>query len=164
MQISSPNFLGRLLASQTEQNDTFCIMCFGLFLTSLVAATIIPFSSEAALVGALAFGADPITCLIVASAGNCTGASLNYIAGLKGIRWVLQRIFRFDQERLERFEERYRKQTILFLLGSWLPVVGDPITAYLGVVRCPFWKFAIFVFGTRTLRYVAIYALYALST
>ena len=45
---------------------------FGLFLTSFLAATVIPIASEA-LIAMLSMGYHPIVCLFCASAGNTLG-------------------------------------------------------------------------------------------
>ena len=42
----------------------------GLFLSALVAGSILPFSSEAVLAVLVQMGADPVICLVSASVGN----------------------------------------------------------------------------------------------
>jgi len=49
----------------------------GLFFTAFLAATLLPFSSEAALVAALAAGMDKTVALVSASAGNLLAVSFN---------------------------------------------------------------------------------------
>jgi membrane protein YqaA with SNARE-associated domain len=135
-------------------------MYLALFWMSLLGATIVPFSSEAALTGCLALGYDPFLCLLVASLGNCAGATLNYVAGRNGIVWIVEKVFKFDKEKKKRYWNKFQTHSYLFLLASWLPIVGDPITVFLGVIKIPFPRFALFVYGTRTLRYYAVYLAY----
>ena len=52
-----------------------------LFITSFIAATIVPASSAAILVAALAVGASPIPSLIACSIGNSLGCAANYWLG-----------------------------------------------------------------------------------
>ena len=51
----------------------FEIGFLGLFLTSFLAATVIPIASEAFLIAMLSMGYHPIVCLFCASAGNTLG-------------------------------------------------------------------------------------------
>ncbi len=52
-----------------------------LFFTSFIAATIVPASSSAILLAALAAGAQPIPALIACSIGNSLGCAANYWIG-----------------------------------------------------------------------------------
>ena len=135
-------------------------MYVSLFFVSLLSATMIPLSSEAALVGALALGLDPLELLVVASLGNCIGVTINYFLGKYGITYFIEKIFKFNDEKLNRYQDKYKKYNYLFLLSSWLPIVGDPITVYLGIVKCNFVKFSLFVYTTRVIRYVVIILTY----
>ena len=62
----------------------FEIGFLGLFLTSFLAATVIPIASEAFLIAMLSMGYHPIVCLFCATAGNTLGGWLNYFIGLMG--------------------------------------------------------------------------------
>ena len=55
-----------------------------LFLLAFLAATILPFSSEAAFAGALYGGMTPLLALVVASFGNVLAIVVNYGLG----RWL----------------------------------------------------------------------------
>lgn len=135
-------------------------MYVSLFFVSLLSATMIPMSSEAALVGALALGLDPFEVLFAASLGNCIGVTINYFLGLYGITYFIEKIFKFDDKKLHTYQDKYRKYNYLFLLASWLPIIGDPITLYLGIVKCNFVKFSLFVYTTRIIRYIVIIMAY----
>lgn len=135
-------------------------MYISLFFISLLSATMIPISSEAALLGALALGGDQSTLLLIASLGNCTGVTINYLLGLYGVKYFIDKVFKFDEIKMNKFNAKYKKYNYLFFLASWLPIIGDPITIYLGLVKCNFAKFALFVYTTRILRYVVIIMAY----
>ena len=62
----------------------FEIGYIGLFLTSFFAATIIPVSSEAFLIIMLTLGYDPLSSILISTAGNTIGGWLNYIIGRIG--------------------------------------------------------------------------------
>ncbi len=132
-----------------------------LFFTAWLAATILPFSSEAAFTAALLAGYDPLACIVTASLGNCAGASTNYVIGRQGGLLFARRFHGLDDHRLAAYHARFARAERVFMLCSWLPVVGDPITLYLGLVRVPFGRFAAFVFTPRVARYVVIAAVTA---
>jgi len=132
-------------------------MYLALLVTSFVAATIVPLSSEVIFVAAIHFGYSPWLCIALAGLGNCAGTALNYIGGRYGGTYLVERWLKFDQQRLETYARKHKHYGVVFLLASWLPIVGDPITIYAGLVRWPFAQFAGIVFSTRVLRYVLIY-------
>ena len=56
----------------------------GLFLSALLAGSILPFSSELVLTVLVQMGADPTVCLISASIGNTIGGLICYWLGYLG--------------------------------------------------------------------------------
>jgi membrane protein YqaA with SNARE-associated domain len=129
----------------------------GLFFSALVAATIIPMQSEAVLVGLLATSEQPAMMLIlVATVGNVLGAVINwwlgrYLLNFRGKRW-----FPSSQSQIARAQIWYRRYGRWTLLGSWLPLVGDPITVVAGVMREPLISFLLLVSFTKALRYLLL--------
>lgn len=126
----------------------------GLFLAAFLAATVLPFSSEAALVGALAAGVPVGPALVVASVGNTLACALNYGLGW----WLGERMRpRLESSRGGRAALRWSERWGAWaLLASWLPVVGDPLTIVAGLARVRPWLFAVIVPALRVARYVAI--------
>jgi membrane protein YqaA with SNARE-associated domain len=124
---------------------------WGLGVAAFLGATLVPVSSEVAVVAALKMGLPPWQVFISASIGNALGASLNYILG-----WLFSgRI----EERLQagkagrkalRWTQKYGKWS---LLGSWLPIVGDPLCLAAGLFRVDFLFFVLVGIGTRVTRY-----------
>ena len=53
----------------------------GLFVVCFLAATILPLTSEGALIVFLALNFDPFICMVVASLGNIIGGTTNYGLG-----------------------------------------------------------------------------------
>lgn len=124
---------------------------WGLAVVAFLGATLVPVSSEVAVVAALKMGLPPWQVLLSASIGNALGASLNYVLG----RLFSGRI----EERLQssragrnalRWTHRYGKWS---LLGSWLPIVGDPLCLAAGLFRVEFPFFVLVGIGTRIARY-----------
>ena len=128
----------------------------GLFLASFLAATILPFSSEAVLVAMVLGGWSGQSLLVVASVGNTLGGLTNYAIG----RWIPERklvkrlgIEPDKAERWRSFAQRYGAWGALL---CWLPVIGDPIALALGVFRTNFIWTAVLMFVGKMLRYAVI--------
>ena len=128
----------------------------GLFAAAFLAATLLPAQSEAVLVGLLfADRYSVVMLLAVASAGNVLGSCVNYWVGrlLAGTRYV----HRFVSERqLGRAEAWYRRYGRWSLLASWVPLIGDPLTAVAGTLREPFATFLALVTIAKVGRYLVL--------
>ena len=131
-----------------------------LFITSFLAATILPLSSEVVLAGLLAATTEPWWLLIaLASLGNILGSSTNWVIG-RGLATARSHPrFPIDQRRLDKAEGWYRRWGCWSLLLSWVPVIGDPLTIAAGFLREPFWIFLILVSIAKVGRYLAIAAI-----
>jgi membrane protein YqaA with SNARE-associated domain len=128
----------------------------GLFATALIAATILPMQSEAALAGLLLAGYSPALLLVVASAGNILGAVINWMLG-RGIERFRDRAwFPVGPDALERAQRWYQRYGKWSLLLSWMPIVGDPLTLLAGVLREPFPTFLLLVTIAKVGRYIAV--------
>lgn len=128
----------------------------GLFLASFLAATILPFSSEAVL-AALALGPwSSVSLLVVASVGNTLGGLTNYAIG----RWIPQgtvlRWFRIDPVQGERWRVLVQQRGAWAALLCWMPVIGDAIALALGLFRAPFVPSALLMGLGKALRYAVV--------
>lgn len=129
----------------------------GLFASALLAATIVPFSSEA-LLGALLVAGEhhPVGLLIAASVGNTLGSVVNWGLGRFCLLWQDRRWFPVGPARLERASRWFARYGVWSLLLAWLPVVGDPLTLAAGVLRVRFALFLLLVAVGKTGRYLAV--------
>jgi membrane protein YqaA with SNARE-associated domain len=133
------------------------IAYLGLFTSALIAATVLPMQSEAVLVGLLTAGTSSVTVLlIVATTGNVLGAVINWCLGRFILRWRERRWFPASDRQLARAEGWYRRYGRWSLLGSWLPVVGDPLTIVAGILREPLIPFLILVTLAKGSRYLVL--------
>lgn len=133
---------------------------FTLFMAALVAATILPAQSEAVLVGLILKGGHPVWLLVaVASLGNILGSIINWILGRGIERFRDRRWFPIRQQALERAQGWYRRYGKWSLLGSWLPIIGDPLTVVAGVMREPLPVFILLVAIAKTVRYAVLAAI-----
>ena len=131
----------------------------GLFIAAFVAATLLPMQSEAALVAALLAGAWPPWLLVaVAGLGNVLGSLVNWGLGLGIDRFRDRPWFPVSPAALDRAGAWYRRFGKWSLLGSWLPIVGDPLTVVAGVLREPLPVFLALVTLAKVGRYLALAA------
>lgn len=129
----------------------------GLFVACLLAATLVPFQSEAALVAALLTeGIDPVVALIVASLGNTMGSQINWAMGRALHHFRDRPWFPVTERQMARAEGWYARWGIWSLLMSWAPVVGDPLTVVAGVMDAPFWRFTLICGFAKTARYALV--------
>ncbi|NPA65960.1 MAG: DedA family protein [Epsilonproteobacteria bacterium] len=134
------------------------LLAFSLFITSFLAATILPFSSEVALYTALEKGLDPFIALLSASLGNVSAIILNYYLGY----------FLYEKTKTKLLSSKTGRKAYSYahqygywaLLLSWLPIIGDPITLVAGIFKLHFIKFIIIAGFLRILRYFLIILLF----
>jgi membrane protein YqaA with SNARE-associated domain len=128
----------------------------GLFLIALAAATILPLQSEPALVGLLLADYSPWLLLVVASAGNVLGSTINWGLGRAIDRYGSRRWFPASAAMLDRAQVWYRRYGRWSLLLSWVPVIGDPLTVVAGVLRERLAVFLVLVTIAKVGRYLAL--------
>ena len=127
-----------------------------LFTSSLIAATLIPAQSEALLVGLIVYQPTQVTLLIiVASVGNVLGALINWTSGRFFAHSAGKRMSK-DPSRLRKVTSWYERFGWITLFGSWLPIIGDPLTFCAGVMREPLWRFLLIVSLAKTGRYLVL--------
>lgn len=129
----------------------------GLFVSALVAATLLPMQSEAVLVALLLQGERSVVVLLgVATLGNVLGSLVNWGLGRFALRWQGARWFPADARQMARAQDWYRRYGRWSLLGSWLPVVGDPLTLVAGILREPLPTFLLLVTLAKGTRYAVL--------
>jgi len=129
---------------------------FSLFAASALAATLIPAQSESVLVGSIVLMPEEVWGLVmIASFGNTLGAVVNWVLGRFFGQTIGRRLFS-DTPRMRRITHWYQRYGWLTLSGSWIPIVGDPLTFCAGVMREPLWRFLLVVTFAKTLRYVVV--------
>ena len=132
---------------------------YGLFASGFLAATLLPLSSEAVLIGLMAVGGHDLALLwFMATLGNSLGAAVNWVLGRYCLRWRDHRWFPVKQQRLDRAGRWFRRFGVWSLVMAWLPVVGDPLTFVAGVMRVNFWLFMVLVAAGKGARYLAVIA------
>lgn len=111
----------------------------GLFLSAFLAATVLPFSSEAVLAGLAVSGHFEAGWLFaIATTGNVLGSAVNWGLGRFCLAWRESRWFPVKEPALGRATRLFNRWGVASLLFAWVPVVGDPLTFLAGVLRTPF--------------------------
>ena len=109
----------------------------GLFIGTFLAATILPFSSDALYIAVLAATHDAAGCLIVGTLGNWLGSVVTYWMGWIA-RWDwLEKWFKVRRETLQKQKAKIDRYGVWLALICWVPFVGDVIAISLGFYRTP---------------------------
>src|SRR5215204_3505734 len=114
----------------------------GLFLSAFLSATLLPGSSEVALVALLALGKhDPALLVAVATVGNVLGSVVNWVLGRWFAHFSGRRWFPVDEKSYAQAVGWYNRFGVWSLLLAWLPIIGDPLTVVAGALRVPLVRF-----------------------
>lgn len=107
----------------------------GLFLGAFLAGTILPFSSDVLLNGALAVGLKPWWAMAVTTAGNWIGLTSTYGLGWLG-RWEwIEKWGRVSREQLLEQKQKIDKYGLWIAFFTWIPVFG-----LVGLIALGFFK------------------------
>ena len=128
----------------------------GLFLTSFLAATILPFSSEVVLGYLLLNGYNPGLVVTIATLGNVLGSCTNYAIGYWGSVLLVRKVLKISQDEFNKAKRRYNKYGVFSLLFAWVPVFGDPLTVVAGGLKINILVFIILVTIGKLVRYVIV--------
>lgn len=134
----------------------------GLFGSAFLSATLLPGSSEVALLALLAIGrGDPVTLILVATVGNVLGSIVNWAMGRFLAHFRHRPWFPVNPRSYDRAIAWYQRYGLWSLLLSWLPIVGDPLTVVAGALRVDIrWFIALVTLG-KAARYAFIAAAFA---
>lgn len=132
----------------------------GLFALSVLGATILPLSNEAAVVlmAALEFNVWAIG--LTATVGNVIGAWTVYWIGLKGIDQLPDR-YQVPPERLQQFTDLFKRYGGWLILLIGVPIIGDPICLVAGGLKMKQIPFLIWAFFGKGWRYILILGAWA---
>lgn len=135
----------------------------GLFIGTFLAATILPFSSDALYIAVLFATRNPWGCLAVGTLGNWLGSVTTYWLGRCASWDFLVKHFKVNKETLEKQKMKIDRYGVWLALLCWVPIIGDVIAVALGFYRTPaisthillligkfirfvIWTFAIWIF------------------
>jgi membrane protein YqaA with SNARE-associated domain len=123
---------------------------WGLFLSSLLGATLLPGGSEFVLLGVLKLQPDLLwLALCIGTLGNTLGGMITF-----GMGYVLP-----QTQQLKHVEKLRRYGTVALLL-AWAPIIGDALCLTAGWLRLNFWFAALYMALGKFLRYYLITLIY----
>ena len=128
----------------------------GMALSAFLAASILPFSSEAVMVGLLAAGLDMWALVAWGTVGNVLGSLFNYGIGRLGKMEWIEKYLHTKPEDLDRARRFMGGRGAWMGLFSCIPVIGDVITIVLGLMRANLTIFIVSVTISKLARYVVL--------
>lgn len=109
--------------------------CWGMLVAAFLAGSVFPFSSEAVMLGLLAFGLDPLELVVYGTIGNVLGSMFNYCVGRMGrIDWI-EKYLHVKKESLDKAERFMHGHGAWMGVFAFLPILGSAITILLGLMR-----------------------------
>ena len=134
----------------------------GLFIGNFLAATVIPFSSDALYIAVLALMKRPMACFLVATAGNWLGSVVTYYIGRLGKWEWIEKWFKVKPETLRKQKEKIDRFGVWLALICWVPFIGDVIAIALGFYRTPPVRTAILLLIGKFLRFLVWNLIYGI--
>ena len=130
----------------------------GLFISALLAGSIIPFSSELVMVALVKVGLSPALCVLAATLGNTAGGMTCYYMGRLGrVDWI-ERYFKVKKEKIDRMQRFLQGKGALMGFFAFLPFVGETIAIALGFMRSNVVLTTLSMFVGKLVRYLAMLA------
>lgn len=126
----------------------------GLFIASFVAATVIPFSSEALLSLMIYSNYNIYLCITISTIGNTFGGMSSYYLGYIGKWSWLEKYFGIKKEKIDNLHSKIKFKGSLIAFLTWIPIIGDLIAVLLGVLRVNTKYVLLFMFLGKLARYI----------
>mgnify|MGYP000056774988 FL=1 len=134
----------------------------GLFISALLAGSIVPFSSELVLVALVKLGLPPALCVLSATLGNTLGGMPCYYMGRLGrIDWI-EKYFKVKKEKVDKMVNFLQGKGALMAFFAFLPAIGEVISIALGFMRSNIWLTVASMFAGKLIRYILL--LYVLES
>ena len=134
----------------------------GLFISALLAGSIVPFSSELVLVALIKLGLPPIACLFSATLGNTAGGMTCYYMGRLGkIAWI-EKYVQLKKEKVDKMVNFLQGKGAMMAFFAFLPAIGEVIAIALGFMRSNTWITVGSMFLGKLIRYILL--LYVLES
>jgi membrane protein YqaA with SNARE-associated domain len=119
---------------------------WGLFISSFLAATLLPGGSEAVLFGVLKLHPELFwSALLLGTFGNTLGGMVTF-----GMGWML------PQTQQLKHVENVRRYGTPALILAWVPLIGDALCLAAGWLRLNWWQAALFMAVGKFARYWVI--------
>lgn len=128
----------------------------GLLVSSFLAGSIVPFSSEVVMAACLGVGLNPFWIVVIVTLGNTAGGMTCYLMGHLGRMDWIERYFGVSREKLEKTRRFLQGRGALMGFFAFLPFVGEAIAIALGLMRSRVWITTLSMFVGKLLRYLVM--------
>ncbi|MDO4164366.1 MAG: YqaA family protein [Bacteroides sp.] len=128
----------------------------GLFVSALLAGSIVPFSSELVMMALVKVGLSPAICVLAATLGNTAGGMTCYYMGRLGRTDWIEKYFKVKKEKIDRMQRFLQGKGALMGFFAFLPFVGEAIAIALGFMRSNVWLTTLSMFVGKLVRYIAM--------
>lgn len=129
---------------------------FGLFISALLAGSILPFSSELVMIALVQVGLSPAICVLSAALGNTIGGMTCYYMGCLGkVDWI-EKYFKVKKEKVDKMQHFLKGKGALMAFFAFLPFVGELIAITLGFMRSNVWLTTSSMFAGKLMRYIVM--------
>ena len=123
----------------------------GLFISALLAGSIVPFSSELVMIALIKVGLSPVMCVLFATLGNTIGGMTCYYMGCLGnVVWIVKK------EKVDKMQTFLQGKGALMGFFAFLPFVGEVIAIALGFMRSNVWLTTSSMFAGKLIRYAVM--------
>ena len=136
----------------------------GMFISALLAGSVLPFNSEVVIGALKVMGLDPWILLIAGTVGNVLGGLFNYWIGTFGRMDWIEKYLHIKEEKIERAQRFMAGRGALMAFFAFVPIIGSAITVALGLMRAnlpvttlsmtvgKFIRYAMIVFGIQLIQ------------
>lgn len=128
----------------------------GLFVSAVLAGSVIPFSSELVMIALVKVGLNPTMCVLFATLGNTIGGMTCYYMGhLGNVVWI-EKYFKVKREKIERMQRFLQGKGALMGFFAFLPFVGSAVAIALGFMRSNVWLTTLSMLTGKLVRYAVM--------
>ena len=106
-----------------------------MFLSALLAGSVLPFNSEVVIAALRAAGREPWGLLVFGTVGNVAGGLFNYWIGTFGRMDWIEKYLHIKQKNMDRAQRFMHGRGAWMAFFAFLPVIGSAITVLLGLMR-----------------------------
>lgn len=129
---------------------------WGMFVSALLAGSVIPFSSELVLVGLVQLGLHPMGCVLAATVGNVLGGHDVLLYGAPGADRLDREILPCEEGKIDKMQHFLQGKGALMAFFAFLPIIGSVISIALGFMRSNLPLTVTSMFAGKLIRYIVL--------
>ena len=128
----------------------------GLFVSAVLAGSVIPFSSELVMIALVKVELNPAMCVLSATLGNTIGGMTCYYMGhLGNVVWI-EKYFKVKKEKIDKMQQFLQGKGALMGFFAFLPFVGSAVAIALGFMRSNVWLTTLSMLTGKLVRYAVM--------